>query len=42
MKNILISLSGNCSTNQNLKNIEFTEMEWVQQACLKLYKLTII
>ena len=41
MKNILISLSGNCSTNQNLKNIEFTEIIGVDGGTKHLFDRSI-
>ena len=41
MKNILISLSGNCSTNQNLKTIEFTEVIGVDGGVKHLFDRSI-
>ena len=41
MKNILISLSGNCSTNQNLKTIEFTEIIGVDGGTKHLFDRSI-
>ena len=41
MKNILISLSGNCSTNQNLINIEFTEIIGVDGGTKHLFDRSI-
>ena len=42
MKNVLISLSGNCSTNHNLIDLDFEEIIGVDNGTAHLFKKSLI
>ena len=42
MKNVLISLSGNCSTNYNLIDLDFEEIIGVDNGTAHLFKKSLI